>query len=174
MTPPPVCGQIKQFAKGGNFNDFTPLWILVFFQSCNSCKCLKIQQCAPFTRSGNRAWHNVSLFRRCLPTEDFVCSNQTMSASASVSIYWAAVDGGQFTGYLETHNFLTHCTFEHLNIGVWEEAEMCGFYLWTFEHWSVGGRDVWILGTDTRQHSQSVIRTWRHPSHSSSLTHVLK
>ena len=37
-----------------------------------------------------------------------------------------------------------------------------------------GGRDVWILGTDTRQHSQSVIRTWRHPSHSSSLTRVLQ
>ena len=36
-----------------------------------------------------------------------------------------------------------------------------------------GGRDVWILGTDTRQHSQSVIRTWRRPSQSS-LTRVLQ
>ena len=56
--------------------------------------------------------------------------------------------GDQFTGYLETPNFLT---LYSMNIG----------------KRSVGKREVWILGRDTRQHSQSVIRTWRRPTQSS-------
>ena len=89
--------------------------------------------------------------RLCLPKEDFVCLNETKSAelarwTASAS---ALGCGGQFTGYLETHNFLTHfTTLESL------KTQTCVCVTQVCARLCTYGADLWILGTtDTRQHS---------------------
>lgn len=92
MTFLPVCGQIKQLVMPGGKGENAP-----FF---------RVVTVANWFTLGRE--HDI-MFRRSLLVEDFVCSNETRSAQS------VAGSGDQFTGYLETHNFLTLClTFVQL------------------------------------------------------------
>ena len=119
-----------------------------------------------FELLGNGAWYNVRFSDRlCLPKEDFVCLNETKSAelarwTASAS---ALGCGGQFTGYLETHNFLTHFTTL--------ETHKCMCYTSVCSLVYVRGRSV-DFGDDG--HSSTFLVSDSYLAPPTSQTHVLQ